>query len=530
MGDSWMHFPAIYQAYDSALAKYGFADYYSLSDGTALISMTAESWWQFPLTKNAMESALTDDRNKPIDVVMVSLGGNDVAFKINSGDSLSVLDDDLYKAKLFMDSIFELIHQKLPNAQIIWQCYDYPNFNDPCINYPWDPYCDLWDSHRNPSPYEINRFLNYISDYSDSVVRAYNKPYIHFFNNLGLMQWQYGQTPALRFPPYASYPPHSVPFPGGRLDCPSPHIAMGLNGIDTYHLGPQSFTVLADFYLRKFISNYLRKDRDTTIYSGGADKDGWVRSDNSTGTGELQLAKNSSTVTKGILSFNTSFIPDNKKIKRASLFIKNKTIERKYPLSMVFPDFIKLDIVNGTFGNENIEASDFSAPASATDIACVAGNLRGNDYALRFDLREDALKYINTTGITQFRIELTDENFIRFYNGDTTELEGPYLDLYYDTTAVTAVIDNRKIEERLQIFPNPASQEITVQLNKDFISKKLKVSIYNVQGALVSTNDYVKAQGNELMIDIHSLAEGAYLVTIEQNQLKESGSFVKITK
>src|SRR5206468_981666 len=159
--------------------------------------------------------------------------------------------------------------------------------------------------------------------YFDSVVHAYNLPYMHFFNNLGLMQWHYGQEPALRYPPYASYAPHSVPFPGGRWDCPSPHVAMGLNGLDTYHLGPGSFTVLADFYLRKYISNYLRRARDTTAHSEGADKDGWVRSDNQTGIGEIQLGKSGPTITKGIISFNTGFIPADKRIKKASLFIKD---------------------------------------------------------------------------------------------------------------------------------------------------------------------------------------------------------------
>src|SRR5665647_414430 len=137
VGDSWMQFPVIYEAYDSALAKYGFPDYISTGDGTALISMTAETWWQFPLAHVALETSLSTDVDRSIDVVMVSLGGNDVAFKIHVGDSLSVLDDDLLKAKLFMDSIFDLIHQKEPNAQIIWQCYDYPNFSDPCMDFPW---------------------------------------------------------------------------------------------------------------------------------------------------------------------------------------------------------------------------------------------------------------------------------------------------------------------------------------------------------------------------------------------------------
>ena len=107
VGDSWLHFPALYHAYDSALAKYGFADYFTVSDGSVLISMTAETWWQFPLARFALEASLNTDAARPIDIVMVSLGGNDVAFKIHKGDSLNVLDDNLFKAKLLMDSIFD---------------------------------------------------------------------------------------------------------------------------------------------------------------------------------------------------------------------------------------------------------------------------------------------------------------------------------------------------------------------------------------------------------------------------------------
>ena len=54
VGDSWLHFPALYHAYDSALAKYGFADYFTVSDGSVLISMTAETWWQHPLARYAL--------------------------------------------------------------------------------------------------------------------------------------------------------------------------------------------------------------------------------------------------------------------------------------------------------------------------------------------------------------------------------------------------------------------------------------------------------------------------------------------
>ncbi|MBK9329018.1 MAG: T9SS type A sorting domain-containing protein [Sphingobacteriales bacterium] len=529
VGDSWAHFPALYQAYDSALAKYGFPDYYSRSSGSVLISMTAESWWQFPLTKLAMQTALEDDIGKPIDIVMVSLGGNDVAFKIRKGDSLNVLDVSLNKAKLFMDSIFDFIHTTLPNAQVIWQSYDYPNFNDPCIDYPWDPYCDLWKDKGYPSPYEINRFMNYLTDYMDSSIQSYNNPKFHFFNSLGLMQWQYGQTTALRYPPYGTYPPRSVPFPRGNIDYPSPHTAMGLNGIDTYHLGPHSYTVLAEFYMRKYINNYLRRNRDTSFYSAGSNEDGWVTSTGQTGTGEIQIANNGISKTKGIVSFNTSSIPDDKVIKKASLFLRTKSVSKTYSGAVVFPQDFTLDIKQGTFGTSEPEAGDFSETASLSNVACAAGSLRGNEYALRFDLDPQALKFINKTGITQFRLEVLNNNVIKFFNGDTLELEGPYLDIHYDTTAViSGVINKTNTDKSLQVFPNPAKDEIRLKWNKEPESKNARFSIYNTQGKLVWAESYDRLPGEELQINISHLPDGGYIISKENEKDTKVGTFLKL--
>lgn len=529
VGDSWAHFPALYQAYDSALAKYGFPDYYSRSSGSVLISMTAESWWQFPLTKLAMQTALEDDIGKPIDIVMVSLGGNDVAFKIRKGDSLNVLDVSLNKAKLFMDSIFDFIHTTLPNAQVIWQSYDYPNFNDPCIDYPWDPYCDLWKDKGYPSPYEINRFMNYLTDYMDSSIQSYNNPKFHFFNSLGLMQWQYGQTTALRYPPYGTYPPRSVPFPRGNINYPSPHTAMGLNGIDTYHLGPHSYTVLAEFYMRKYINNYLRRNRDTSFYSAGSNEDGWVTSTGQTGTGEIQIANNGISKTKGIVSFNTSSIPDDKVIKKASLFLRTKSVSKTYSGAVVFPQDFTLDIKQGTFGTSEPEAGDFSETASLSNVACAAGSLRGNEYALRFDLDPQALKFINKTGITQFRLEVLNNNVIKFFNGDTLELEGPYLDIHYDTTAViSGVINKTNTDKSLQVFPNPAKDEIRLKWNKEPESKNARFSIYNTQGKLVWAESYDRLPGEELQINISHLPDGGYIISKENEKDTKVGTFLKL--
>lgn len=529
-GDSWMHFPAIYQAYDSALAKYGFADYYTLSNGTALISMTAETWWQFPLTKNAFQTAIQSDVGKPIDIVMVSLGGNDVAFGIRKNDSLNVLYPKLHKAKLFMDSIFDFIHTTLPKAQIIWQSYDYPNFNDPCLNIPFNPYCDLWSSRGYPTPYEINRFMNFMIDYMDSSMQSYNNPNYHFFNALGLMQWAYGQTTPLRYEPFGTYPPRTAPVPGGFIHYPSPLAAMGLGGNDTYHLGPHSYTVLADFYMRKFINNYFRRNRDTSFYSSGGSFDGWVTGSGSTGTGEIIISNNGITKTKGIISFNTASIPDDKVIKKASLFIRNKFIATPYPYNAYFPENFKLDIKQGTFGSSDIEAGDFSETPSLTNVACVAGTLRGNEYTLRFDLDPQALAYINKTGITQFRLDITDNNTIKFYNGDTLGFESPYLDVYYDSTSIISSVRNNSTPSyTLQIFPNPAINEISIKPEMGLSNKLSVISIYNTQGVLVWSESYERLTDRDLRIDVSKLASGGYIISLDNNLQKHTGMFIKVS-
>lgn len=530
VGDSWAHFPAIYQAYDSALAKYGFPDMYTKSSGSALISMTAETWWQFPLTRKALEGAIQDDIGKPIDVVMVSLGGNDVAFGINNGDSLSVLDDNLLEAKYFMDSIFDFIHANLPDAQIIWQGYDYTNFNDPCLDYTWNPYCDMWEDRGYPTPYVLNRFLGYIADYQDSVIRAYQKPYLHYFKMTGLMQWHYGQKTPLRYPPYGTYPPRSVPFPGGNLNYPTPHEAMGLNGIDAYHLGPHSYTVLAEFYVRKFIHNYLRRTRDTTVYSEGKTADGWVRENGETGTGSIEVSNGIGSPTKGIISFNTAFIPDEKVIKKATLFLRTKGIERPDKrLANVFPTNFELSVKQGSFGANVVEAGDYSEMATLVNVGCAAGNLRGNEYGLRFDIDAAAAKYINKTGITQFRLSITDTNAISFFNGDTLEFEGPYLDIYYDTTSIISGIrDVKNARQWLTVFPNPTAEMVQLSFTSDWKFKSTRLRVINTAGVVVWEQKLVDKPIEILPLDVSSWPAGSYTVVIENEETQSSASFVKL--
>jgi hypothetical protein len=108
---------------------------------------------------------------------------------------------------------------------------------------------------------------------------------------------------------------------------------MGLLGNDAYHLRSTRLHLYGRILHEVNLSAIIcRRDRDTTIYSMGQNFDGWADVNNVTGTGDVLVGKrNTSTDTKGIFSFNTAFIPDNKKIKKASVFFKVKTLKTAYP-------------------------------------------------------------------------------------------------------------------------------------------------------------------------------------------------------
>jgi hypothetical protein len=142
----------------------------------------------------------------------------------------------------------------------------------------------------------------------------------------------------------------------------------------------------------------------------------------------------------------------------------------------------------------------------------------------------EALNQINKNGITQFRLSTSDENLLTFFNGDTTAFEGPYLDIYYDTTAIISGVTNKQnINNTLSVFPNPVKNEITVQVNKEWLYSKSVINIYNTQGAIVYTTELLRnILQQEFKLDVSQLAAGGYFISIENEQTKSVGSFIKV--
>ena len=529
-GDSWAAFPFTYHSYDSAFVQYGFPEYKALGDRTAIISMNSEAFLN-PLARIFWEPEIERDVRNGMDAMVFSLGGNDLAFKPNVGDSLTVLNEPFHQAKRNMDTLLDYLHGKLPDMEILWTCYDYPNFVDPIIAFPWNPYFDLWDGAGQPAPWQINAVVKQIAFLQDSLTQVWGRPYIHFYNNLGLMQFTYGQSVPQQVWPFGTYPPRSVPFPGGNTDYTTPWQAQGLEGLDTYHLNGAGYTHLAAHQFRVFLSNLFRKERDTMIYSMGQTYDGWVSETGTTGTGEVQVGKNAGNVKlKGIFSFDTEFIPDDKKIKRASLFIRRKDGSYyTYPREE-YPTNFKLDMKNGTFGTDQLEAADYSEAGTSSDVGCFAGQPILPNYSLRIDLIPSALTQINKTGITQFRLEITADtaqgaSIINFFNGDTTEFEGPYLDIYYDTATVTGIRQN--VSGELKLFPNPAKNKLYIQADQKMTQGEYNLAIYDEKGALIISRS-VFVRGDEMPVDVSNLQSGSYIIQLSGKDKLYGGSFIKM--
>ena len=71
------------------------------------------------------------------------------------------------------------------------------------------------------------------------------------------------------------------------------------------------------------------------------------------------------------------------------------------------------------------------------------------------------------------------------------------------------------------IFPNPATENITVELN---YNSNAQFEIYAADGKLISTGNI---NGENNILNISDLAEGMYMMFISDNSTISSHTFVK---
>jgi hypothetical protein len=170
--------------------------------------------------------------------------------------------------------------------------------------------------------------------------------------------------------------------------------------------------------------------------------DGWVlESGENTNTGGT-LDKNATTFNvgddpkdkqyKGILSFDTSSLPDNAVIVSVQLKVKRQDVSGTDPLGT--HGTLSAEIRKGPLGSTALETADFSSVAAPAKEPL--SSLTSSWYAVQ--LSDGNLTLVNKAGVTQFRLSFSkDDNddlgadYIKFFSGNSTDANKPELVITY---------------------------------------------------------------------------------------------------
>jgi len=94
--------------------------------------------------------------------------------------------------------------------------------------------------------------------------------------------------------------------------------------------------------------------------------------------------------------------------------------------------------------------------------------------------------------------------------------DGNILSWYIDMEIAGVVSSTVEIDETIDmsIFPNPATDAVTVDLNLAEVSKDVNVQIVDISGKVVANNNFTNVRDNALNINTTELASGVYMINV----------------
>jgi hypothetical protein len=95
------------------------------------------------------------------------------------------------------------------------------------------------------------------------------------------------------------------------------------------------------------------------------------------------------------------------------------------------------------------------------------------------------------------------------------------------STCSSSVIENRFKEEKAEIYPSPANNEIYLEIstNENVVEN---ISIYNLMGVVVKNIASLHLENGKAAINIADLSDGFYFLTATKDNITFKGEFVKI--
>jgi lysophospholipase L1-like esterase len=501
VGDSWAFFMGVDGTINDALTKWGHSDKEFITNLVVAENGAETDDFLTASKQNAIQQLIDD--NPTIDIVHLSIGGNDVL-----GDwhvSFTQQATDSLKQAVFgrLIQVIDFIKSTRPGMRILWSGYAYPNFGEvigelPSFLQSVHPFYGTWEDMGFPSFEQLNVILN---DFSAQIeAYAANDPQVDFVNATGLMQYTHGQSSPLAVPPGGSYPPYTVPLPAGNVLYPSPKSSMRNYGLflDCFHLSAQGYADLIEYHTQKFYHKFLM--HDAWSLSEGNGMDGSVT--DAGGTSPLLALGMANGERSGtVLSFQTS-VPSGQQVSAASIFLRRSSLTGTNPIGST----LQVKVINGHFGTSAmVEAADWSAAGDAEAPACRFGSNGGDGHWIRIDLPVQLLSHIATDGRTQFLI--TDPNGTngRVTFNDASDPDfAPVLDLTFAPMSVhVAEVSPR---ENGRIHPNPTNGMLFINTT---IGTPVVAEVHDIAGRVALRTTTTGS------LDLSALPMGTYILRVQ---------------
>ena len=558
-GDSWAQYMYDDGTHNSVFDKFGHPDFDLLGRSLganpgsgytgneyAISGSEAREWadlTNYPWVDNVINEITN---NPTIETVILSIGGNDILAAKSGGGWYKDMDLDVpgSEAALFetiRDNTFVIINEILavhPNVEVLISSYDYPNFNTGI-------FCFLFacpkreDLSRDPSgdlitDAELNQMMIGVEEERISWLGL--EPNLAFDNAIGLSHYYYGD--GVSAPGTLPLPEQSAPFSanfyGGNINLPS--IRDNFRSIfDPIHLNSAAYRYKIIHQTLNYFMPKIRSNPDETLFSSGGTQDGWTNG-TTFGTSEVRIGDDGAgNVYKGILTFDTSSLPDDATVDKVSLYLIRNNANLNNPFTSGALGVPQIDVKNGSFGAVTIENSDYTEIADAIDAGCFQGTVSSNGYALRIDLNPAGLAAINKTGNTQFRLSFpnTDANadYIDFNTGDTVldadfatvglaeymSNAKPFIDIQYSGTLTVDEFS----KDNVLLYPNPVKNNFRI---KGLENSSYNLQVMTVQGQVVME---LKNYNPEQAISTATLSNGLYLINIKSDNSQKSLKFIK---
>ena len=526
-GDSWAQYMWDDGSHNDVFDKFGHQDKQALSQSLdsdpgpgytgsayAVSGSEARQWVDtadYPYIAN-MTAAL--QANPTIDLVMLSIGGNDVLAGKSDGGWYKDMDLDVAgsEAALFAqieDDTFTIIDAALavrPGIRVMLASYDYPNFNVGfwCFLYACPKREDLSRDPDNDliTDQELNGMMVIVEGQRIDWTNA--GPRVLFDHAVGLMHHYYGdgQSGPGVLPHPGQTPPDYTPFPGGNPARPTLRSNFRNPGVDAdpIHLDYEGYQYKITNQTQTTFFPEFRGTLSESFFSEGAGSDGWTNG-TLTATGAVRAGRDTTGPVAGILSFDTSSIPDGATITAASVYLHRKGAAGTSPFLSGSLGMPRVDVA-GSFGAPGVEASDLTAPADADDAADVWGSARANGYAVRLELLPAGLAAIDDQGTTQLRLWFPaatagTANHVDLETGDAGSpvdyglptlgeymgTSAPFLDVTYEY--VSGIADGAPGAQLLRNSPNPFGASTTIPFALA-AAGRATVRVFDVAGGLVA--------------------------------------------